>query len=71
MTARNYDLFMPLFVPVVIGRRNCFGFGFWAALFTCYWIYETELRRVAEDHAFVECLLDQLLDKGYSWIGRA
>ena len=26
--ARNCDWFMALFVPVVIGRSNCFGFGF-------------------------------------------
>ena len=26
--ARNSDWFMALFVPVVIGRSNCFGFGF-------------------------------------------
>ena len=26
--ARNCDWFMKLFVPVVIGRSNCFGFGF-------------------------------------------
>ena len=26
--ARNCDWFMQLFVPVVIGRSNCFGFGF-------------------------------------------
>ena len=25
--ARNCDWFIALFVPVVIGRRNCFGFG--------------------------------------------
>ena len=28
MIARNYDWFIALFVPVVIGRSNCFGFGF-------------------------------------------
>ena len=26
--ARNCDWFIVLFVPVVIGRSNCFGFGF-------------------------------------------
>ena len=26
--ARNSDWLMALFVPVVIGRCNCFGFGF-------------------------------------------
>ena len=26
--ARNCDWFMELFVPVVIGQSNCFGFGF-------------------------------------------
>ena len=26
--ARNYDWFMELFVPVVIGQSNCFSFGF-------------------------------------------
>ena len=26
--AKNCDWFMELFVPVVIGRSNCFGFGF-------------------------------------------
>ena len=26
--ARNRDWFMALFVPVVIGRSNCFAFGF-------------------------------------------
>ena len=26
--ARNCDWFMELFVPVVIGHSNCFGFGF-------------------------------------------
>ena len=26
--ARNCDWLMELFVPVVIGRSNCFGFGF-------------------------------------------
>ena len=26
--ASNYDWFIALFVPVVIGRSNCFGFGF-------------------------------------------
>ena len=26
--ARNCDWFIVLFVPVVIGRNNCFGFGF-------------------------------------------
>ena len=26
--ATNWDWFMALFVPVVIGRSNCFGFGF-------------------------------------------
>ena len=26
--ARNYDWFIALFAPVVIGRSNCFGFGF-------------------------------------------
>ena len=26
--ARNCDWFMELFVPVVIGWSNCFGFGF-------------------------------------------
>ena len=26
--ARNCDWFMALFAPVVIGRSNCFGFGF-------------------------------------------
>ena len=25
--ARNCDWFIPLFVPVVIGRSNCFGFS--------------------------------------------
>ena len=28
MIARNCDWFMALFVPVVIGQSNCFGFGF-------------------------------------------
>ena len=28
MIARNCDWFIALFVPVVIGRSNCFGFGF-------------------------------------------
>ena len=28
VTARNCDWLMELFVPVVIGRSNCFGFGF-------------------------------------------
>ena len=28
VTARNCDWVMELFVPVVIGRSNCFGFGF-------------------------------------------
>ena len=26
--ARNCDWFIALFVPVVIGQNNCFGFGF-------------------------------------------
>ena len=26
--ARNSDWFIALFAPVVIGRSNCFGFGF-------------------------------------------
>ena len=26
--SRNCDWFIALFVPVVIGRSNCFGFGF-------------------------------------------
>ena len=26
--ARDCDWFMELFVPVVIGRSNCYGFGF-------------------------------------------
>ena len=26
--ARNCDWLMELFVPIVIGRSNCFGFGF-------------------------------------------
>ena len=26
--ARNFDWFIVLFVPVVIGHNNCFGFGF-------------------------------------------
>ena len=26
--ARNCDWFIVLFAPVVIGRNNCFGFGF-------------------------------------------
>ena len=26
--ARNYDWFIALFAPVVIGQNNCFGFGF-------------------------------------------
>ena len=26
--ARNCDWFIALFAPVVIGRSNCFGFGF-------------------------------------------
>ena len=26
--ARNYDWFVAMFAPVVIGRSNCFGFGF-------------------------------------------
>ena len=26
--ARNCDWFIALFVPIVIGRSNCFGFGF-------------------------------------------
>ena len=26
--ARNCDWFMALFAPVMIGRSNCFGFGF-------------------------------------------
>ena len=26
--ARNCDRFIALFAPVVIGRSNCFGFGF-------------------------------------------
>ena len=30
--ARNCDWFMELFVPVVIGRSNCFGFGLKTAL---------------------------------------
>ena len=33
--AGNCDWFMELFVPVVIGRSNCFGFGFSTALSTC------------------------------------
>ena len=28
LIARNRDWFIALFVPVVIGRSNCFGFGF-------------------------------------------
>ena len=28
VTARNSHWFVELFVPVVIGRSNCFGFGF-------------------------------------------
>ena len=31
--ARNCDWFIALFVPVVIGRSNCFGFGFWKPLY--------------------------------------
>ena len=26
--ARNFDWFIPLFAPFVIGWSNCFGFGF-------------------------------------------
>jgi len=40
--ARNCDWFMTLFVPVVIGRSNCFGFGFstviWKPLYRAYLI---------------------------------
>jgi len=28
LIARNFDWFIALFVPVLIGRSNCFGFGF-------------------------------------------
>ena len=30
--ARNCDWFIALFVPVVIGRSNYFGFGFWTVI---------------------------------------
>ena len=37
--ARDCDWFISLFVPVVIGRSNCFGFGFstviWKPLYHC------------------------------------
>ena len=39
--ARNCDWFMELFVPVVIGGNNCFGFGFptviWKPLYHSPW----------------------------------
>ena len=39
--ARNCDWFIALFAPVVIGRSNCFGFGFstaiWKPLYTNYY----------------------------------
>ena len=39
--ARNCDWFMALFVPVVIGLSNCFGFGFstviWKPLYRAVW----------------------------------
>ena len=36
--ARNCDWFIALFVPVVIGRSNCFGFGFWTVIWKpLYW----------------------------------
>ena len=28
MISRDCDWFMVLFVPILIGRSNCFGFGF-------------------------------------------
>ena len=30
--ARNCDWFIALFVPVKIGRSNCFGFGFFTVI---------------------------------------
>ena len=46
--ARNCDWFIALFVPVVIGRSNCFGFGFstviWKPLYwssICFLYYNT------------------------------
>ena len=32
LIARNRDWFIALFVPVVIGQSNCFGFGFSTAI---------------------------------------
>ena len=44
--ARNCDWFMALFVPVVIGRSNCFGFGFstviWKPLYLLVWYQSFE-----------------------------
>ena len=37
---RNSDWFMALFVPVMIGQSNCFGFGFSTVIWKpLYWIF--------------------------------
>ena len=35
--ARNYDWFLALLVPVVIGRSNCLGFGFSTVIWKPLW----------------------------------
>ena len=51
--ARNCDWFIALFVPVVIGRSNCFGFGFstviWKPLYPRHGTIQTLDNRVQVD----------------------
>ena len=49
--ARNCDWFMALFVPVLIGRSNCFAFGFstviWKPLYSATPITRTRITRAS------------------------
>ena len=46
--ARNCDWFMELFVPVVIGRSNCFGFGFPTVIWKP--LYEAKAKQTNDGH---------------------
>ena len=69
--ARNCDWFIALFVPVVIGRTNCFGFGFSIVIWIPFYVLEFDFFRLSfvdlagsERHSKTQSKGDRLKEAG-------
>ena len=62
--ARNCDWLMELFVPVMIGRSNCFGFGFSTVIWKSLYIHNDIHPFISVD--VMKCLPDNKLNQKFN-----